>query len=469
VKQNILIVDDEVSIQESLSGILKDEGYEVSVARDGNQALKILEEDSFDLVFLDIVMPGMDGIETLRKIKEKHSDIYVIIISAYGTDETAVKAIKYGAFDFIEKPLSLEKVVLTVKHAFDFLKLNQENRLLRQKVFSHFRIDGISEAIKKLEDEIERAAPTNASILITGENGSGKELVAHLIHQKSRRWNKPFVEVNCAAIPEELIESELFGHEKGAFTGATSRKKGKFDLAHEGTLFLDEIGDMSLKTQAKILRIMEEQKFERVGGAKTIEVDVRIIAATNKDLEEEIRKGNFREDLYFRINVIPLNVPPLRERKEDIPILANAFLKRFLEELNLEEKRIDPEAMEILMRYKWPGNVRELKNIIERLVIMTKGEVIRPEDIPPAIRNEISSNDPKNLFDINSLKDAKSEFERQYIAYKISQFGDNISKTAEAIGIERSHLHRKIKNLNIPLNKNSDHKQSKLSFFFSRK
>jgi two-component system nitrogen regulation response regulator NtrX len=293
--------------------------------------------------------------------------------------------------------------------------------------------------------------------------------VAHLIHQKSRRWNKPFVEVNCAAIPEELIESELFGHEKGAFTGATSRKKGKFDLAHEGTLFLDEIGDMSLKTQAKILRIMEEQKFERVGGSKTIEVDVRIIAATNKDLEEEIRKGNFREDLYFRINVIPLNVPPLRERKEDIPILANAFLKRFLKELNMEEKRIDPEAMEILMRYKWPGNVRELKNIIERLVIMTKGEVIRPEDIPPAIRNETSSNDHKNLFNIDSLKDAKSEFERQYIAYKISQFGDNISKTAEAIGIERSHLHRKIKSLNIPLNKNSDHKQSKISSFFSRK
>ena len=457
MKQNILIVDDEISIQESLSGILQDEGYEVSLAPDGNKALKILDEGSFDLVFLDIVMPGMDGIETLKKIKKKHPDVYVIIISAYGTIETSVKAIKYGAFDFIEKPLSLEKVVLTVKHAFDFLKLNHENRFLRQKIFPHFRIDGVSSAIKELEDEIERAAPTNASILITGENGSGKELVAQLIHQKSHRFNKPFVEINCAAIPEELIESELFGHEKGAFTGAVSRKQGKFDLAHEGTLFLDEIGDMSLKTQAKILRIMEEQKFERVGGSKTIEVNVRIIAATNTDLERELQKGTFREDLYFRINVIPLRVPPLRERKEDIPILADAFLKRFSKELNIEDKKITPETMDILMRYKWPGNVRELKNIIERLVIMTKEKNIQPKDIPPVIRNESSFNDHKELFNIKSFKDAKNEFERQYIAHKVSQFADNISKTAEAIGIERTHLHRKIKTLNIELRKNSNH------------
>ena len=454
MKKNILVVDDESSIRESLSGILRDEGYEVSVATDGVMALKKVEEDPPDLIFLDIVMPGIDGLETLQKLKERFPEIYVIIISAYGTIETAVKALKYGAFDFIEKPLSLDKVVLTVKHAFDFLKLNQENWLLREKIFPTFRIDGISLSITQLKEDMERAAPTNASILITGENGSGKELAARLIHQKSRRSTKSLVEVNCAAIPEELIESELFGYEKGAFTGASSRKLGKFDLAHDGTLFLDEIGDMSLKTQAKILRILEEQKFERVGGSKTIEVDVRLIAATNKDLLEEIKKGNFREDLYFRINVIPLNVPPLRDRKEDITVLANAFLNRFAKEQNIEEKRIGPEAMDILINYTWPGNVRELKNIIERLVIMTKEVVIKPDDIIQSLKGVSSSNDFTNLFNLD-LKEAKDTFEQHYIAYKLSQCGDNISKTAETIGIERSHLHRKIKSLKIKFKKDS--------------
>ena len=430
MKQNILIVDDEISIRDSLSGILQDEGYEVSVATDGLNALKIVEEESPDLIFLDIVMPGMDGITTLKRIKKKYPDTYVVIISAYGSIETAVKAIKYGAFDFIEKPLSLEKVVLTVKHAFDFLLLNQENRLLRQKIFPKAQIDGVSLSIKNLEKAIERAAPTNASILITGENGSGKERVANLIHQKSHRSNKPFIEVNCAAIPEELIESELFGHEKGAFTGATSRKRGKFDLAHQGTLFLDEIGDMSRKTQAKILRILDEQKFERVGGSKTIEVDVRIVAATNKNLEEKISEGTFREDLYFRINVIPLIVPPLRERKDDISILANEFLKRFTKELNIEDKKMLPEAMDILENYQWPGNVRELKNIIERLVIMTRDNVIKPEDIIPAIRGKSSSSDHSNLFTQETFKEAKEKFERQYIIQQLSQFDNNVSKTA---------------------------------------
>jgi two component, sigma54 specific, transcriptional regulator, Fis family len=448
MKKNILVVDDESSIRESLSGILRDEGYDVSVATDGVTALKKVEEDPPDLIFLDIVMPGIDGLETLQKLKERFPEIYVIIISAYGTIETAVKALKYGAFDFIEKPLSLEKVVLTVKHAFDFFKLNQENWLLREKIFPTFRLDGVSPSINQLKEDIERAAPTNASILITGENGSGKELVARLIHQHSRRSNKSLVEVNCAAIPEELIESELFGYEKGAFTGASSRKLGKFDLAHEGTLFLDEIGDMSLRTQAKILRILEEQKFERVGGSKTIEVDVRLIAATNKDLPEEIKKGSFREDLYFRINVIPLNVPPLRERKEDITVLANAFLNRFAKEQNIEEKNIDPDAMDILINYTWPGNVRELKNIIERLVIMTKEAVITPDDIMRSLRGGSSSNDFSHLFNLD-LKEAKDTFEQHYIAYKLSQCGDNVSKTAETIGIERSHLHRKIKSLKI--------------------
>jgi two component, sigma54 specific, transcriptional regulator, Fis family len=454
MKKNILVVDDESSIRESLSGILRDEGYDVSVATDGLTALKKVEEDPPDLIFLDIVMPGIDGLETLQKLKERFPEIYVIIISAYGTIETAVKALKYGAFDFIEKPLSLEKVVLTVKHAFDFLKLNQENWLLREKIFPTFRLDGISPSIIQLKDDIERAAPTTASILITGENGSGKELVARLIHQNSHRSNKSLVEVNCAAIPEELIESELFGYEKGAFTGASSRKLGKFDLANEGTLFLDEIGDMSLKTQAKILRILEEQKFERVGGSKTIEVDVRFIAATNKDLLEEIKKGNLREDLYFRINVIPLNVPPLRERKDDIIVLANAFLNRFAKEQNIEEKNIGPDAMDILINYTWPGNVRELKNIIERLVIMTKEAVIKPDDIVRSLRGGSPSNDFSHLFNLD-LKEAKDTFEQHYIAYKLSQCGDNISKTAETIGIERSHLHRKIKSLKIKLKGNS--------------
>jgi two-component system nitrogen regulation response regulator NtrX len=459
MKQNILIVDDEISIRESLSGILRDEGYEALVASDGNTAIKMVEDDPPDLVFMDIVMPGMDGIDTLKRIKEKYPEIFVIVISAYGTIETAVRAIKYGAFDFIEKPLSLEKVVLTVKRAFDFLRLNQENQLLRQKIFPNFRIDGISSTIRRLEDEIERAAPTNASILITGENGSGKELVARMIHQRSRRKDKPFIEVNCAAIPEELIESELFGHEKGAFTGASFRKQGKFDLGHEGTLFLDEIGDMSLKTQAKILRILEEQKFERVGGSKTIEVDVRIIAATNKNLLEEIRKGTLREDLYFRINVIPVVVPPLRERKDDIPILAEVFLKRYVEELTREEKTITPEAMQVLVGYRWPGNVRELKNLMERLVIMTRDTVIKPEDIFPGIRTvlpEPDSNLKLEIFDIPLLKDAKDEFERQFILHNLSRFGDNISKTADAIGIERSHLYRKIKGLSIEQKKDAN-------------
>jgi len=448
VKKSILVVDDEVSIRESLSGILRDEGYEVSIATDGVTALKKVDDDLPDLVFLDIVMPGIDGLETLQKLREKFPEIYVIIISAYGTIETAVKALKYGAFDFIEKPLSLEKVVLTVKHAFDFLNLNQENLLLRQKIFPNFRLDGISPAILRLKEDIERAAPTSASILITGENGSGKELVARLIHQKSRRANKPLVEVNCAAIPEELIESELFGYEKGAFTGASSRKLGRFDLAHEGTLFLDEIGDMSLKTQAKILRILEEQKFERVGGSKTIEVDARIIAATNKDIMEEIKNGNFRKDLYFRINVIPLNVPPLRERQEDIPVLSDEFLNRFAKEQTTEEKKISPEALDIFLNYPWPGNVRELKNIIERLVIMTKDNIIMPDDIIQSLKGVSSTKNFADLFNLD-LKDAKDKFEQHYIAHKLSQFGENISKTAEAIGIERSHLHRKIKGLKI--------------------
>ena len=451
MKQNILIVDDESSIRESLSGILQDEGYEISVATDGLNALKVVEDEAPELIFLDIVMPGMDGITALQKIKEKHPDIYIIIISAYGNIETAVKAIKYGAFDFIEKPLSLEKVVLTVKHAFDFILLNQENRLLRQKIFPKPQIDGISLPIKNLESSIERAAPTNASILITGENGSGKERAARLIHQKSYRSDKPFIEVNCAAIPEELIESELFGHEKGAFTGATSRKRGKFDLAHQGTLFLDEIGDMSLKTQAKILRILDEQKFERVGGSKTIEVDVRIVAATNKNLEEKIGDGSFREDLYFRINVIPLFVPPLRERKSDIPILADEFLKHFAGELNIDAKKFLPEAMDILLNYQWPGNVRELKNIIERMVIMTKEPVIKPEDIIPAISGRSFSNNQAERHNQETFKEAKEKFERQYIVRQLSHFDNNVSKTADAIGVERSHLHRKIKKLNIDL------------------
>jgi len=449
MKRRILIVDDEESIRTSLSGILKDEGFNVSLAGDGAEAIDKVNKEMPDLVLLDIWLPGIDGIEVLKILKDLCPKLGVIMISGHGTVETAVSATRLGAYDFIEKPLSLDKILLAVNHALNFQRLENENETLRQKIDKKYDIIGNSEAIAVLKQQIEIAAPTNGGILIGGENGTGKELVARSIHWESLRADKPFVEVNCAAIPEELIESELLGHEKGAFTGASSQKRGKFELANGGTIFLDEIADMSLKTQAKILRVLQEREFERIGGTGRIQTDVRVIAATNKDLTKEIEAGNFREDLYYRLNVIPLEVPPLRERREDIPLLVFHFLREFCAENRLEQKEISKEALDMLIEYGWPGNVRELKNVIERLVIMTPCKVLKKGDIPAPIKNESKPDGKYLLLEHDSLRVARDGFEKQFIENKLKGFGDNISKTAQAIGIERSHLHKKIKSLGI--------------------
>jgi two-component system nitrogen regulation response regulator NtrX len=451
--KQILVVDDEERIRQSLNGVLKDEGYEVEEAKDGVQALKQIETDPPDVVLLDIWMPGMDGIETLERIKTQTPNLPVIMISGHANIELAVKATKLGAYDFIEKPLSLDKVLLAVSHALLYSKLEQENRALRQQVQRKYEIVGNSPEILQLKEQIKIVGPTNGWVLIAGENGTGKELVAREIHQTSLRADKPFVEVNCAAIPEDLIESELFGHEKGSFTGALTKRRGKFDLANEGTIFLDEIADMSLKTQAKILRILQEQKFERVGGAEMIFVDVRVIAATNRDLRGEIQKGQFREDLYYRLNVIPIAVPPLRERKTDIPILVEHFIGEFCLENNKEMKKISPEAMDLLVTYSWPGNVRELKNVVERMVIMTRGPMIEAKDVPDPVREQPKAPPEFSFLEFNLLKDARREFEKRFIVKKLTENDENISKTAELIGIERSNLHRKIKSYGIDMKK----------------
>lgn len=445
MQKSILIVDDEKSICQSLGSILADEGYEILSAGSGEEALKIIEEEPPSLIILDIWLPGIDGIETLKVIKSQYPQMRVIMISGHGTIETAVKATKLGAFDFFEKPLSMEKVILFVNHVFELIQLEEENKLLKQKISQDYELTGTSMPILELKEMISIVAPTNAWILIMGENGTGKELVARSIHKLSNRAYKPFVEVNCAAIPEDLIESELFGHEKGAFTGATEKKRGKFDLAHEGTLFLDEVADMSLKAQAKILRILQEKKFERVGGNNLIPTDVRVLAATNKDLEQEMEAGRFRQDLYYRLNVIPLRVPPLRERIEDIPVLVNWFLKEFTLKERMEEKTIADDALAILMEHDWPGNVRELKNIIERLVIMIPRSVISVKDIPQLAENDQTPDLTVPWLASGSFRTAKTDFEKKYIMKKLQEFDGNISKTAEAIGIERSNLHRKIK------------------------
>ncbi len=449
--KNILIVDDEKSICQSLEGILTDEGYEVQTATSAEEALRMMEEEAPHLVLLDIWLPGMDGIEALKVIKTEYPQTRVVMMSGHGTIETAVKATKLGAFDFIEKPLSLEKIILVINHAVDMMRLEEENVLLRQKLTQSYELTGRSAAITELKETISIVAPTNAWILIMGENGTGKELVARSIHRRSRRNQKPFVEVNCAAIPEELIESELFGHEKGAFTGATSKKRGKFDLANEGTIFLDEVADMSQKAQAKILRILQEKTFERVGGNRLISTDVRVLAATNKDLEREMEEGRFRQDLYYRLNVIPLHVPPLRERREDIPLLVARFIRDFSLKEGEAEKTMSDEALEVLMRHEWPGNVRELKNIVERLVIMTPARVIGAADIPPLQKtdNGHRPEPPAELPESDSLREARQDFEKQFIVKKLKEFEGNISKTAEAIGLERSNLHRKIKSFGL--------------------
>jgi two-component system nitrogen regulation response regulator NtrX len=448
-REEILVVDDEKNIRSSLEGILKDEGYRVRGAGTGEELLKQIAQAAPDLVVLDVWLPGMDGLQALEEVKRLHPELPVIMISGHSTVETAVKATKLGAYDFIEKPLSLEKTVLAVRNALDHHRLEQENLALRQTLAERYELVGESPAIQALREQIRSAAPSHGRVLIRGESGTGKELIARAIHRQSLRAERPFVEVNCAAIPDELIESELFGHEKGSFTGATTKRRGKFEVADGGTIFLDEVGDMSLKTQAKVLRVLQEQTLERVGGSETLTVDVRVIAASNKDLEEEIRKGTFREDLFYRLNVIPFEVPPLRERREDIGLLASHFLHVFSREYGKRQKELSPDAMNLLVSYSWPGNVRELRNVIERMVIMVRQEVIGNDDVASSLRLR-PQGEPGALAapadDLEgTLRDARDVFERAFILRRLRESHWNITRAAERLGIERSNLHRKMK------------------------
>lgn len=445
-KATVLVVDDEEGILETLSGILEDEGYEVITASSGEQALTLVKELSPEVILLDVWMPqGIDGLETLKGIKEITQEPVVIMISGYANIDMAVQATKLGAHDFLEKPLSLEKILILIRRALERQQLEKENKELQTTLSRRQEIIGKSPQIITLKEDISKAAVSRSRVFIFGESGTGKELVARALHEASDRNNKNFVEVNCAAIPHELIESELFGHEKGSFTGAFERKKGKFELADGGTLFLDEIGDMSLATQAKVLRIIETQEFQRVGGSKNIKVDVRIIAATNKDLKEEIKKANFREDLYFRLNVIPIHIPPLRDRKDDITLLVEYFLKNFAQQYGQKPKKVSKATQHALMNYDWPGNVRELKNMIERFVIMNPSEVIDIKYVLPFKETKT------NYYSYKTIREAREQFEKDFILKKLQENNWNISKTAEDLEIERSNLHRKIKALGIEI------------------
>ncbi len=450
-RYSVLVVDDESGIRESLTDILQDEGYKVQAVESGEACLECLSQQKFDLVMLDIWLPGMDGIETLEKIQALENAPTVIVISGHGTIETAVRATKLGAFDFIEKPLSIEKTLLTVKHAVEQLRLRAQNRQLRDELTGKYRIIGETVPMKALRQQLALAAPTTGRVLIYGESGTGKELAAHVLHALSPRAQQPFVEVNCAAIPEELIESELFGHVKGSFTGAVEDKVGTFEQAHGGTLFLDEVGDMSLRTQSKVLRVIEEQRFTALGSGNTITVEVRVVAATNKNLEEEIQKGNFREDLFYRLNVIPFFVPPLRDHIEDIPILANYFLSEFASAYGRRPKTFSESALDALRRYRWPGNVRELKNLVERMVIMVPGERIERRHLPPNLQHDPHRAGPARsaTYGFSSLQEARTSYERDYILRKLQENQGNVSRTAEILGLERSHLYRKMKSLGI--------------------
>lgn len=444
-KATILIVDDEESIVETLTGIFEDDGYEVVSASTGEKALEYFNDFSPEVVLLDVWMPGMDGIETLKMIREKNSDVSIIMISGHSNIDIAVQAIKFGAYDFLEKPLSLEKVLVLTGRAVERQRLRKENIELKTSISQNNEIIGNNPKIQSIREEISRAAASQSKIIIYGDSGSGKELVARALHEESSRKNNSFIEVNCAAIPNELIESELFGHEKGSFTGAFERKKGKFELADDGTLFLDEIGDMSLTAQAKVLRVIETQEFLRVGGSKNIKVDVRIIAATNKDLLKEIEDNKFREDLYFRLNVIPIRVPPLKDRSDDIPMLVDYFLNNFAMQYGQKIKKINKATLRALMDYDWPGNVRELKNTVERFVIMSSSDNIDLKELYP-LREEKS-----NFYSCKTLREARTLFESSFILKKLQSNRWNVTKTAEELEIERSNLHRKIKSLGIEI------------------
>jgi two-component system nitrogen regulation response regulator NtrX len=442
----ILIVDDEAGIRESLSSILRDERYSVEAVESAELALERLHSGNVEVVLLDVWLPGMDGLEALSRIQSLPQPPSVIIISGHGTIETAVRATKLGAFDFIEKPLSLERVIVLVRNAIEQRRLQEENQLLHTELGHRYRIVGDSVPMKALRQQIAVTAPTNGRVLIYGESGTGKELVARSLHAASLRNKAFFVEVNCAAIPEELIESELFGHVKGSFTGASEDKIGKFAKADGGTLFLDEVGDMSLRTQSKVLRVLEEQRFERVGSNQTLHVDVRVIAATNKNLEQEIARGAFRQDLFYRLNVIPFFVPPLRDRKEDIPVLARYFLAEFSSEYGKKTRELTDGAMEILLRYPWPGNVRELRNLVERLVIVCPQARIEPHHLPPELFRGVAES-PQQPY--STLHEARSAYEREFILRKLQEHRWNMTQTASALGLERSHLYRKMKSLGI--------------------
>ncbi|MBM3751045.1 MAG: sigma-54-dependent Fis family transcriptional regulator [Acidimicrobiia bacterium] len=451
----ILIVDDEAGVRSSLAGVLRDEGYQVDTVDSGEACLEQVRRKAYDVLLLDIWLPGLDGLDTLEQLRARGLEAEVIMISGHGNIENAVRATKLGAFDFIEKPLSLEKTVLVVRNAIRQHQLEVENRALRARVDRRFVIVGESSAIGRLREQIAMAAPTNGRVLISGENGTGKELVARHIHLLSQRQEKPFIEVNCAAIPEELIESELFGHTRGAFTGAVADRRGKFELAHSGTLFLDEIGDMSLKTQAKVLRALQEQVIEPVGGQHSVRVDVRIIAATNKDLLDEIRAGRFREDLFFRLNVIPIHVPPLRERGDDVVLLARHFITEIAREYGRRLKQLTPEAEAVLRAFRWPGNVRELRNVIERVMIMVPGEQISAADLAflgvssPAHVRGVGAASLLPASEVLPLYSARDDWEREYIRAALAACDGNISRTADVLGVERSNLYRKMKGLGL--------------------
>ena len=442
--KTILVVDDEKSVRDSLKMVLEFESYEVLFAENGQDALRQLTMAPIDLILLDVKMAGMDGLEVLQRVRQKKSELPVIMISGHGTIETAVDATKLGAFDFLAKPLDRDKLLVTVRNALQQAKLSEEYRQLRESVEGKWQILGESPKIKEILAVIERVAPTDVRVLVTGENGSGKELVARALQRYSKRSSKPFIEVNCAAIPSELIESELFGHEKGSFTGATAQRIGKFEQADGGTLFLDEIGDMSFRAQAKVLRALEEGTIERVGGNKVISVDVRVIAATNKNLEEEIKKGNFRDDLYHRLRVIPIHVPPIRERREDIPILINSFIDDVCTRNGIARKTVTDEALKRLSSLEWRGNVREVRNTVERLVILSPGTTIDVSLLEAAVQGGHGEFEDI-LGQGGTFQEFKERAEAAFVRRQLEQHKWNISKTAEALDIQRSHLYTKMK------------------------
>jgi two-component system nitrogen regulation response regulator NtrX len=443
---SILIVDDEASILKSLSGILSDEGFETITVSNGYEALKTLETESPDLILLDIWMPGIDGIDTLKEIKKNFPTTPVIMITGHGTIETAVNATKIGAFDFIEKPLSIDKVIVGINNALNFRRLEEENRFLRKKTIEKNSITGNCQAIQELRQQISITAPTDAWVLINGENGTGKELISRMIHQFSSRSEYPLIDVNCAALSDEIIESELLGHEKGAFTEATAKKKGMLELAHQGTLFFDEIGDLGLKTQASILRILQEKKFQRIGSSRMLTADVRIISSTNKDLEKEIEAGRFREDLYYRLNVVPITVPPLRERREDIPDLVDTFLKQIAEKNRTIPKSITPDALKMFQNSTWPGNVRELKNLLDRLSIIVQNDTIDANDVPAPYnpKKQAAFSTGSSLFSMDRLDDALENFENEFIARKLEENNQDIIKTARALNVDKAYLKKRL-------------------------